>query len=88
MNMPLASHIQRPIVRLHYGSIAILVGVLCAATLTTGSLVFAEVPSIRSEGQIAEHVKAVWESGAINSLGLKRRRIVVRMARNCASYNK
>ena len=66
MNMPLASHIQRPIVRLHYGSIAILVGVLCAATLTTGSLVFAEVPSVRSKEQIAEQVKAVWESGAIN----------------------
>ena len=48
-----------------YHSIAMLLGVPLVLTLTMGPFVFAEDPSLRSEEQVAEHAKAVWESGAI-----------------------
>ena len=35
-------------------------------TLTMGPFAFAEDPPVRSEEQIADHAKALWESGAIN----------------------
>ena len=43
-----------------------LLGVPLVVTLTMGPFAFAEDPSLRSEEQVAEHAKAVWESGAIN----------------------
>ncbi len=43
-----------------------LVGVSLALTMTMGPFAFAEDPQFRSEEQVAEHAKAVWESGAIN----------------------
>jgi len=43
-----------------------LLGVPLVVTLTMGPFTFAEDPSLRSEEQVAEHAKAVWESGAIN----------------------
>ncbi len=48
-----------------YHSIAMLLGVPLVLTLTMGPFAFAEDPSLRSEEQVAEHAKAVWESGAI-----------------------
>jgi tetratricopeptide (TPR) repeat protein len=44
-----------------------LVGVPLVVTLTMDPFAFAEDPQLRSEEQVAEHAKAVWESGAINS---------------------
>jgi len=57
---------QDPVVwpRLHH--IAMLIGVSLVVTLTMGPFAFAEDPALRSEEQVAEHAKAVWESGAIN----------------------
>ncbi|TKS63599.1 MAG: hypothetical protein EWM73_01307 [Nitrospira sp.] len=43
-----------------------LIGVSLVVTLTMGPFAFAEDPALRSEEQVAEHAKAVWESGAIN----------------------
>ncbi|HMF85730.1 MAG TPA: hypothetical protein VK598_05205, partial [Nitrospiraceae bacterium] len=43
-----------------------LVGVPLALTLTMSVFALAEDPSLHSEEQVAEHAKAVWESGAIN----------------------
>jgi tetratricopeptide (TPR) repeat protein len=43
-----------------------LVGVPLVVTLTMDPFAFAEDPQLRSEEQVAEHAKAVWESGAIN----------------------
>src|SRR4249920_4236879 len=48
-----------------YHSIAMLLGVPLVLTLTMGPFAFAEDPPLRSEEQVAEHAKAVWESGAI-----------------------
>ena len=42
-----------------------LLGVPLVLTLTMGPFAFAEEPQLRSEEQVAEHAKAVWESGAI-----------------------
>ena len=50
--------------RCHY--IAMLLGVPLVLTLTMGPFAFAEELQLRSEEQVAEHAKAVWESGAIN----------------------
>ncbi len=44
-----------------------LVSLSLVATLATSLFVFAEVPSLRSEEEIVEQVKAVWESGAISN---------------------
>jgi hypothetical protein len=43
-----------------------LFGVPLVVTLTMGPFSFAEDPLLRSEEQVAEHAKTVWESGAIN----------------------
>jgi len=61
------AHIQGLIARTRFRSIALLVGVPFVATLTMGPFALAEDPSLRSEEQVAEHAKAVWESGAISS---------------------
>ena len=58
---------QDPVVRPQYHSITMLLGVPLVLTLTMGPFAFAEDPSLRSEEQVAEQAKAVWESGAINS---------------------
>ena len=57
---------QDRVVRPRYYSIAMLVGALLVVTLTMGPFAFAEDPQLRSAEQVAEHAKAVWESGAIN----------------------
>ena len=44
-----------------------LLGVVLSVPLTMGPFAFAEDPSLRLEEQVAERVKAVWESGAIHS---------------------
>ena len=44
-----------------------LVGVPLVLTLTMGPFAFAEDPPVLSEEQIADHAKAVWESGAITA---------------------
>ena len=43
-----------------------LLGVPFVVTLTMSPFAFAEESQLRSEEQVAEHAKAVWESGAIN----------------------
>jgi tetratricopeptide (TPR) repeat protein len=43
-----------------------LLAVPLVLTFTMGPCAFAEEPPLRSEEQVAEHAKAVWESGAIN----------------------
>ena len=43
-----------------------LVGMPLVVTLMMGPFALAEDPSLRSEEQVAEQAKAVWESGAIN----------------------
>ena len=43
-----------------------LLGVPFVVTLTMSPFAFAEESQLRSEEQIAEHARAVWESGAIN----------------------
>jgi tetratricopeptide (TPR) repeat protein len=43
-----------------------LVGIPLVVTLMMGPFALAENPSLRSEEQVAEQAKAVWESGAIN----------------------
>ena len=60
------SHIQDIALRSRYYSIALLVGVPLLVTLTMEPFALADDPSLRSEEQVAEHAKAVWESGAIN----------------------
>jgi tetratricopeptide (TPR) repeat protein len=67
MNRSLPSHMQDPVVRPRYYSTAMLLGVPLVVTLTMGPFAFAEDPQLRSEEQVAEHAKVVWESGAINS---------------------
>ena len=57
---------QDTILRPKYHYIATLLGVPLMLTLTMGPFAFAEDPPVRSEEQIADHAKAVWESGAIN----------------------
>ncbi|MGH7146563.1 MAG: tetratricopeptide repeat protein [Nitrospiraceae bacterium] len=47
-------------------SIAMLLGVVLAVPLTMGPFAFADDSRAPSEEQVAEHAKAVWESGAIN----------------------
>ena len=66
MNRSLPSHMQDRVARPRYDSIAMLVGAPLVVALTMGPFAFAEDPSFRSEEQVAEHAKAVWESGAIN----------------------
>lgn len=58
---------QDPVVRPRYHSITMLLGVPLVLTLTMSLFALAEDPSLRSEEQIAEHARAVWESGAIAS---------------------
>ena len=43
-----------------------LLGVPFVVTLTMSPFAFAEESQLRSEEQVAEHARAVWESGAIN----------------------
>jgi len=66
MTRSLLSHMRDMIVRPSHHNIVMLVGVSLALTLTMGPIAFAEDPQFRSEEQVAEHAKAVWESGAIN----------------------
>ena len=66
MNRSLPSHMQDTVVQPRYHHIAMLLGVPLVATLTMGLFVFAEDPQLRSKEKVAEHAKAVWESGAIN----------------------
>lgn len=58
---------QDPVAWPRYGSIAMLVGLALVAMLTMNPFAFAKEPSLRSEEQVAEQVKAAWESGAINA---------------------
>src|SRR5450759_2479989 len=57
---------QDTVVRPRYCSVAMLLAVPLVLTFTMGPCAFAEEPPLRSEEQVAEHAKAVWESGAIN----------------------
>lgn len=66
MHESLPSHMQDPVVRPRFHHIAMLIGVSLVVTLTMGPFAFAEDPALRSEEQVVEHAKAVWESGAIN----------------------
>src|SRR5437660_6152680 len=68
MTRSLLSHMRDSIVRPSHHNIVMLVGVSLALTLTMtmGPIAFAEDPQFRSGEQVAEHAKAVWESGAIN----------------------
>jgi tetratricopeptide (TPR) repeat protein len=66
MNRSLPSNIQDTIARARHHHIVMLVGVPLALTLTMSVFALAEDPSLHSEEQVAEHAKAVWESGAIN----------------------
>ena len=59
-------HMQEPVVRPRYHSIAILLGVPCVLTLTMGLFGFAQDPQVRSVETVAEQAKVAWESGAIN----------------------
>ena len=58
---------QDTVVQPRSRSITMLLGVPLVVTLTMGPFAFAEDPQLRSEEQVTEHAKAVWESGAINS---------------------
>ena len=66
MNRSLLSHMQDTVVRPRSRFIAMLLGVPFVVTLTMSPFAFAEESQLRSEEQIAEHARAVWESGAIN----------------------
>ena len=66
MTRSLLSHMRDMIVRPRHQHIVRLVGVSLALTMTMCPFAFAEDPQLRSEEQVAEHAKAVWESGAIN----------------------
>jgi len=66
MDRYVPSHIQDIAIRTRYCSIALLVGVPLLVTLTMRPFALADDPSLPSEEQVAEHAKAVWESGAIN----------------------
>ena len=66
MNRYALSHMQDRGVRPRHHYIAMLFGVPLVVTLMMGPFSFAEDPALRSEEQVAEHAKAVWESGAIN----------------------
>ena len=66
MNRSLPSHMQHTVVQPRHHHLAMLLGVPLVVTLTMGPCAFAEEPPLRSEEQVAEHAKAVWESGAIN----------------------
>ena len=66
MTRSLLSHMRDMIVRPSHHNIVMLVGVSLALTMTMGPFAFAEDPQFRSEEQVAEHAKAVWESGAVN----------------------
>ena len=57
---------QDTVVRPRSRFIAMLLGVPFVVTLTMSPFAFAEESQLRSEEQIAEHARAVWESGAIN----------------------
>lgn len=57
---------QHTVVQPRHHHIAMLLGVPLVVTLTMSPCAFAEEPPLRSEKQVAEHAKAVWESGAIN----------------------
>ena len=66
MNRSLPSHMQHTVVQPRLRHIAMLLGVPLVVTLTMDPCAFADEPPLRSEEQVAEHAKAVWESGAIN----------------------
>jgi tetratricopeptide (TPR) repeat protein len=66
MNRYALSHMQDRGVRPRHHYIAMLFGVPIVVTLMMGPFSFAEDPALPSEEQVAEHAKAVWESGAIN----------------------
>jgi tetratricopeptide (TPR) repeat protein len=57
---------QNTFSRPRYHCIAVFLGVLLLLTFTMGPSAFAEDQSLRSEEEIADHAKAVWESGAVN----------------------
>jgi len=54
------------VVRPRYHSTTMLLAVPLVLALTMVPVAFAEEPPLHSEKQVAEHAKAVWESGAIN----------------------
>ena len=58
---------QYPVVRPLYHSITMLLGVPLVLTLMMSLFALAEDLSLRSEEQLAEQARAMWESGAINS---------------------
>ena len=58
--------IQDTVVRPRHHHIARLLAVPLMLMLTMGPFVFAGESQLRSEKQVAEHAKAVWESGAID----------------------
>src|SRR5881397_3165361 len=66
MSRSLPYPVQDMIVRPRHRHIVMLVGVPLALTLTMSLFALAEDPSLHSEEQVAEHAKAVWESGAIS----------------------
>ena len=63
MNRSFPSHMEGPVVRPIYRSIAILLGV--PLVLSLGPVAFAEIPQILSEETVAEQANVMWESGAI-----------------------
>jgi tetratricopeptide (TPR) repeat protein len=54
---------QRPVMQLRHGSIALLVGVPLLVTLTMGPFTHAEDRSLHSAEHVAERARAVWEDG-------------------------
>ena len=59
-------HMRKTFVRPRYPSVTVLLNVPLVLTLTMGPSAFAEDPPALSEKHVADHAKAVWESGAIN----------------------
>ena len=57
---------QHPVAQSGHDSITILIGMPLIATLLLNPFALAEDSSLRSEEQVAEDARAVWESGAIN----------------------
>ena len=66
MNKSAPSPLQDPVAQARYHSIAILIAVPIVITVLVSPFALAEDLSLRSEEQVADRAKAVWESGEIN----------------------
>jgi len=66
MNRSAPPPMQTPVAQPRYRSIAILIGVPLVITVLVSPFALAEDPSLGSAKQVADHAKAVWESGEIN----------------------